>query len=182
MIRIKQEVPRVLAGYSRPIREANTMRQDKLAQHAIPLRREAGFSLLEIMAVVVIMGLLMSIIGVSISGQIDKARLATAKAQIAQLESALELYRMDNGRYPTTAQGLQALISKPGDAPEPRHYPRGGYLSKADALLDPWSEPFQYASPGNHNGNGFDIWTQGADLAPGGEEGDSDIGNWESGA
>lgn len=143
--------------------------------------REAAFSLLEIMAVVVIMGLLMSIIGVSISGQIDKARLATAKAQIAQLESALELYRMDNGRYPTTAQGLDALINKPGDAPEPRNYPRGGYVSKTDALLDPWSEPFQYSSPGSHNSHGFDLWTLGADGAPGGEDGDSDIGNWESG-
>ena len=145
-------------------------------------RRSAGFSLLEIMAVVVIMGLLMSIIGVSISGQIDKARLATAKAQIAQLESALELYRMDNGRYPTTVQGLQALISKPGDAPEPRNYPRGGYLTKKDALLDPWSEPFQYASPGTHNSYGFDLWTLGADQAAGGEEGDSDIGNWDAGS
>jgi general secretion pathway protein G len=144
-------------------------------------RVDGGFSLLEIMAVVVIMGLLMSIIGVSISGQIDKARLATARAQIAQLESALELYRMDNGRYPTTAQGLVALVEKPGDAPQPRNYPRGGYLSKADALLDPWSEPYQYASPGDHNRHGFDLWTQGADQAPGGEDGDSDIGNWESG-
>ena len=142
--------------------------------------RQSGFSLLEIMAVVVIMGLLMSIIGVSISGQIDKARLATAKAQIAQLESALELYRMDNGRYPTTSQGLEALVTRPGEAPEPRNYPAGGYLSKSDALLDPWSEPFQYASPGSHNAHGFDLWTLGADQAPGGEAGDSDIGNWGS--
>ena len=146
-----------------------------------PSRRRAGFSLLEIMAVVVIMGLLMSIIGVSISGQIDKARLATAKAQIAQLESALELYRMDNGRYPTTSQGLEALVRRPGEAPEPRNYPNGGYLSKSDALLDPWSEPFQYSSPGSHNAHGFDLWTLGADQAPGGEAGDADIGNWESG-
>ena len=144
--------------------------------------RVAGFSLLEIMAVVVIMGLLMSIIGVSISGQIDKARLATARAQIAQLESALELYRMDNGRYPTTSQGLEALGTRPGEAPEPRNYPRGGYLSKTDALLDPWSEPFQYSSPGSHNSHGFDLWTLGADGTPGGEEGDSDIGNWKAGA
>lgn len=143
--------------------------------------RQAGFSLLEIMAVVVIMGLLMSIIGVSISGQIDKARLATARAQIAQLESALELYRMDNGRYPNTAQGLEALVRAPAEAPEPRNYPQGGYLSKSDALLDPWSEPFQYASPGTHNAHGFDLWTLGADQAPGGEAGDSDIGNWGSG-
>jgi general secretion pathway protein G len=143
--------------------------------------RRAGFSLLEIMAVVVIMGLLMSIIGVSISGQIDKARLATARAQIAQLESALELYRMDNGRYPTTAQGLEALVRRPAEAPEPRDYPRGGYLSKRDALLDPWREPFQYASPGTHNAHGFDLWTLGADQTPGGEAGDSDLGNWQSG-
>jgi general secretion pathway protein G len=157
------------------------MHKNNRSERSQRSRREAAFSLLEIMAVVVIMGLLMSIIGVSISGQIDKARLATAKAQIAQLESALELYRMDNGRYPTTAQGLDALINKPGDAPAPRNYPRGGYVSKNDALLDPWSEPFQYSSPGSHNSHGFDLWTLGADATPGGEDGDSDIGNWESG-
>mgnify|MGYP002829941054 CR=1 FL=1 len=138
-----------------------------------------GFTLIEIMAVVLIMGLLMGIIGVSISGQIDKARLATAKAQISQLESALEFYRMDNGRYPTTDQGLESLVRKPTGEPEPRNYPPGGYLKKSDALMDPWNEPFFYEYPGSRNSHSFDLWTHGADLSPGGEGTDRDLGNWE---
>lgn len=138
-----------------------------------------GFTLIEIMAVVLIMGLLMGIIGVSITGQIDKANVATARAQIAQLESALEFYRMDNGRYPNTSQGLDSLINKPAGSPEPRNYPPRGYLTKSRALLDPWDEPFHYASPGMHNAHSFDLWSQGADLSPGGNGVDTDIGNWE---
>lgn len=142
-------------------------------------RFNRGFTLIEIMAVVLIMGLLMGIIGVSISGQIDKARLATAKAQISQLESALEFYRMDNGRYPSTDQGLESLVRKPTGEPEPRNYPPGGYLKKSDALLDPWDEPFLYEYPGSRNNHSFDLWTHGADLSPGGEGSDRDLGNWE---
>jgi len=150
------------------------------ARGAPPARRARGFTLIEIMAVVLIMGLLMSVVGISIKNQIDKARLATAKAQITQLESALEFYRMDNGRYPTTEQGLEALIREPTGDPQPRNYPPGGYLKKRDALLDPWGERFQYANPGTNNPHSYDIWTQGADAAPGGEGGDADIGNWDA--
>jgi general secretion pathway protein G len=142
--------------------------------------RRRGFTLIEIMAVVLIMGLLMAVVGVNIKSQIDKARLATARAQITQLENALEFYRMDNGRYPTTEQGLRALVSKPTGDPEPRSYPPGGYLKKSDALLDPWQEPFQYANPGSRNPHSFDLWSLGADAAPGGEGGDADIGNWDA--
>ena len=142
--------------------------------------RRRGFTLIEIMAVVLIMGLLMAVVGVNIKSQIDKARLATARAQITQLENALEFYRMDNGRYPTTEQGLRALVNKPTGDPEPRNYPPGGYLKKSDALLDPWQEPFQYANPGNRNPHSFDLWSLGADAAPGGEGGDADIGNWDA--
>ena len=131
------------------------------------------------MAVVLIMGLLMGVIGVSISNQIDKARSATAKAKITQLESALEFYRMDNGRYPNTAQGLNALVTKPSGDPEPRNYPPGGYLKKSDALIDPWGETFLYESPGSHNAHSFDLWSQGADLSPGGDGADMDVANWE---
>ena len=141
--------------------------------------RSGGFTLIEIMAVVLIMGLLMAVVGVNIKSQIDKARLAAAKAQISQLESALEFFRMDNGRYPTSEQGLDALVRMPTGDPAPRNYPPGGYLKKADALLDPWGEPFQYANPGTHNEHSFDLWTQGADAAPGGEGGDADLGNWD---
>jgi general secretion pathway protein G len=143
-------------------------------------RRRDGFTLIEIMAVVLIMGLLMAVVGVNIKAQIDKARLATAKAQITQLEAALEFYRMDNGRYPNSSQGLDALVNRPGGTPEPRNYPPGGYLKKKDALLDPWSEPFYYESPGSHNPHSFDLWTNGADGQTGGSDGNADIGNWDA--
>ncbi len=143
-------------------------------------RRHAAFTLIEIMAVVLIMGMLMAVVGVNIKAQIDKARLSTAKAQISQLESALEFYRMDNGRYPSGDQGLESLVTMPTGDPAPRNYPPGGYLKKRDAMLDPWGEPFQYANPGTHNPHSFDLWTQGADAAPGGEDGDSDLGNWDA--
>ena len=140
---------------------------------------KSGFTLIEIMAVVLIMGLLMTVVGVNIKAQIDKARLATAKGQITNLESALEFYRMDNGRYPNTDQGLQALVREPTADPKPRNYPPGGYLKKSDGILDPWGEPFKYESPGTNNTHSYDLWTQGADASPGGEGGDADIGNWD---
>ena len=139
----------------------------------------AGFTLIEIMAVVLIMGLLMTVVGVNIKAQIDKARLATAKGQITNLESALEFYRMDNGRYPSTEQGLEALVREPAADPKPRNYPPGGYIKKSDGILDPWDEPFQYEAPGSRNVHSYDLWTQGADASPGGEGGDADIGNWD---
>lgn len=142
-------------------------------------RSQAGFTLIEIMAVVLIMGLLMTVVGVNIKAQIDKARLATAKGQITNLESALEFYRMDNGRYPSTEQGLVALVREPAADPKPRNYPPGGYLKKSDGILDPWGEPFQYEAPGSRNVHSYDLWTQGADASPGGEGGDADIGNWD---
>ena len=97
---------------------------------------------------------------------------------MAQLESALEFYRLDNSRYPSTEQGLEALIDKPTGAPEPRNYPRGGYLKSAAGLDDPWGERFHYESPGQHNPHAFDVWSLGADSATGGSETDADIGNW----
>jgi general secretion pathway protein G len=127
------------------------------------------------MAVVIIMGLLMGIVGVTVFSQVDKARVATAKIQIKQVESALEFYRMDNSRYPSTEQGLRALIEAP---PDVRNYPPGGYLKDREGLLDPWQQPFQYQSPGQHNPHTFDIWSQGADGAPGGTDLDAEVGNW----
>ena len=140
----------------------------------------AGFTLIEIMAVVLIMGMLMTLVGVAVFQQVDKARITTARAKIAQLESALEFYRMDNARYPTTDQGLQSLIRKPDTQPAPRNYPAGGYLKRRDALEDPWGQSFQYESPGQHNPHSFDLWSLGADGAEGGEAGDADVGNWDS--
>jgi general secretion pathway protein G len=138
-------------------------------------RRRQGFTLIEIMAVVIIMGLLMGIVGVTVFSQVDKARVATARIQIKQIESALEFYRMDNSRYPSTEQGLRALVEAP---PDVRNYPRGGYLKDREGLLDPWQRDFQYQSPGQHNAHTFDIWSDGADGAPGGTDLDAEIGNW----
>jgi general secretion pathway protein G len=141
-------------------------------------RREEGFTLIEIMAVVIIMGLLVGIVGYNVFAQVDKAKVNTARATLSQLETALELYRMDNSHYPTTEQGLDALVSKPGGSPEPRNYPPGGYLKKRGALLDPWGNPYQYESPGSHNGE-YDLWSMGADGSPGGSEVDADVTNWD---
>jgi general secretion pathway protein G len=140
-------------------------------------RNSGGFTLIEIMAVVIIMGMLMGLVGVSVFSQVDKAKVVTTRAKISQLENALEFYRMDNSRYPTSEQGLDALINAPADV---RGYPPGGYLQKKEALLDPWEKRFQYQSPGEHNQRTFDIWSLGADRSPGGAELDSDIGNWSS--
>jgi len=137
--------------------------------------RRSGFTLIEIMAVVIIMGLLMGVVGVTIFGQVDRARVSTAKIQMKQVENALEFYRMDNSRYPTTEEGLGALVAAP---PGARNYPPGGYLKDKAGLLDPWNNPFQYQSPGQHNQHTFDVWTQGADGAPGGSELNADVGNW----
>ena len=140
--------------------------------------QKAGFTLIEIMAVVLIMGLLAAIVGTAVVGQINQARTQTARAQIKQLESALTFYQMDNGRFPTTDQGLEALVRPPSSGPEPRNYRQGGYLQGGAVPLDPWNEPYQYQFPGNVNSHSFDIWTLGADGSPGGEGPDSDVGNW----
>jgi general secretion pathway protein G len=137
-----------------------------------------GFTLIEIMAVVLIMGLLAGIVGTVVVGQIDQARSQTARAQIKQLESALTFYQMDNGRFPTSDQGLRALVEKPSGAPEPRNYRPGGYLQGGAVPADPWSNPYQYVSPGQHNPHAFDLWTYGSDGQAGGEGADLDVGNW----
>jgi general secretion pathway protein G len=139
----------------------------------------AGFTLIEIMAVVVIMGFLMTLVGLAVFQQVDKARVTTARAKIIQLESALEFYRMDNAKYPTTEQGLIALIEQPQTQPQPRNYPAGGYLKRRDALEDPWGTPFLYESPGQHNAHSFDLWSLGADQSQGGEDVNGDVGNWD---
>jgi general secretion pathway protein G len=128
--------------------------------------------------VVLIMGLLAGIVGVAIFGQIDKARVTSTGAQIKQLESALAFYQMDNGRFPTTEQGLDALVRPPTTAPEPRSYRPGGYLQGGTVPMDAWGNPFQYEAPGQVNTGSFDLWSLGADGEPGGEGVDAEIGNW----
>ncbi len=138
----------------------------------------AGFTLIEIMAVVVIIGLLSGIVGVAVFAQVDKGRATAAKTQIRNLEGVLELYHMDNSRFPTTEQGLEALVNRPSGSPEPRNYPEGGYMRSETLPVDPWGEPYQYESPGQHNRRSFDLWTLGADGTPGGDGPDADLGNW----
>jgi len=135
---------------------------------------QAGFTLIEIMVVVVILGILISFAALNILDEPDKARVVAAKNDIRTLTNALKLYRLDNGNYPTTEQGLIALVQKPSSGRAPRNYKPGGYLDKLPA--DPWGAPYQFLSPGVHGE--IDIFTYGADNQPGGEGWDADIGNW----
>jgi len=139
-------------------------------------RRQQGFTLIEIMAVVVIMGMLMATLAVGISSQLDKAQISNAKIQIKRIEQALEFYKLDNRRFPNADQGLDALVTKPTAAPVPRDYNPAGYI-KSEQLLDPWDAPFNYRIPGEHNPYSFDLWS----LGPDGVEGGDDIQNWEGG-
>jgi len=137
-------------------------------------RSNAGFTLIEIMAVVMIMGLLMGMLAYGINGQVQSARVQAAKGQIVRIEQALEFYQLDNARFPNMDQGLQALVTRPTTPPEPRAYNPAGYI-KAEALKDPWGEPYGYRIPGEHNPHSFDVWS----LGPDGLEGNDDITNWE---
>jgi general secretion pathway protein G len=145
-------------------------------------KRRQGFTLIEIMAVVLIMGLLAGIVGTVVVGQIGQARSQTAKAQIKQLESALTFYQMDNGRFPTSEQGLEALVERPGSGPEARNWRPGGYIQGGVVPTDPWGYPYGYEHPGAENEHSFDIWTYGADGQAGGENENADIGNWATDA
>jgi general secretion pathway protein G len=133
-----------------------------------------GFTLIEIMIVVVILGILAVAIVPKIMGRPDEARITAAKADIATIMQALKLYRLDNGVYPATDQGLQALVTKPTANPIPSNWKQGGYLEKAP--LDPWKNPYQYLNPGLKGE--IDVFSLGADGQAGGEGNNADIGSW----
>lgn len=135
---------------------------------------QQGFTLLEIMVVIFIMGLLVAIVAPNVLSSQDDAMQQKVRTDIANLEQALDRYRLDNYRYPTTAQGLAALVSKPSLAPEPQNYDREGYIRRLPD--DPWGHPYHYRSPDEHGR--LDIYSLGADDQPGGEALDADIGNW----
>ena len=134
----------------------------------------AGFTLIELMVVVAILGILAALVVPKIMSRPDEARVVAARQDISTLSQALKLYRLDNKRYPTTEQGLQALAAKPTTAPVPDNWKGGGYIEKLP--MDPWSKPYQYLNPGLHGE--IDIFSYGADGVAGGQGVDADIGNW----
>jgi general secretion pathway protein G len=140
-------------------------------------RRAGGFTLIEIMVVVIIIGLLAAVIVPQIMSRVDEARVTKAKQDIQSLETALTMFRLDNSKYPTTEQGLPALVAQPTD-PSIRHWRPGGYLQRISK--DPWGNDYQYAYPGSH-GTEYDLYSLGADGAPGGEGINAAIGNWNIG-
>lgn len=138
--------------------------------------RESGFTLIELMVVIIILGLLAAIVMPRIVGETDKARYAAAYAQMRILEDALKRYKLDNGLFPTTDQGLEALVQKPTGGLVPRNWPEGGYLDKQDIPLDPWGNRYIYVSPGQRKVD-FDLKSLGADGLEGGEGYNEDILN-----
>ena len=142
------------------------------------LENRDGFTLIEIMVVVLIVGLLMTVLATNVFRRLGGAQADIARLQVSKLSQQLELYKLDNGTYPTSEQGLDALVHEPTTEPRPRRYPEGGYVSAED-LLDPWQMPFKYERPGKNNARSFDLYTFGADGQPGGEGENAEIGNWE---
>ena len=138
-------------------------------------RRIRGFTLIEIMVVVVIMGILAALVVPKLMGRTDDARIMAARQDISTVMQGLKLYKLDNLRYPTTEQGLQALVAKPTTGPEPRGWKTGGYLERLPN--DPWGQPYQYLSPGLKGV--VDVFSFGADGQPGGAGPDAEIGWWE---
>ena len=140
-------------------------------------RQDAGFTLIELMVVMVILGILAGLIVPRIMDRPEEARRTKAAIQIQTIEQALQLYKLDNGQYPTTEQGLQALVEAPTVGRLARKWREGGYLEKGKVPKDPWGNEFVYISPGLHGD--FDLLSYGADGQAGGEGNDRDITNWE---
>lgn len=141
------------------------------------LTNNRGFTLIEIMVVIVILALLAALVGPKIMGRSDDAKIADAKVQIRNLESALKFYKLDNGVYPSTEQGLAALITKPTTGTMPKNYKEGGYLESKKVPQDPWKNDYIYLSPGEHGD--YDLCSFGADSAKGGDGKNADICNWD---
>jgi general secretion pathway protein G len=140
--------------------------------------RRAGFTLVELMVVIVIIGLLATVVAINVLPSQDRAMTGKARADVATLEQAVETYRLDNLVFPTTEQGLQALVTPPAGLAQPERYRQGGYVRRLPE--DPWGNPYQYRHPSAHGGQ-FDVWSWGADGREGGEGNDADIGNWNAG-
>jgi len=141
------------------------------------LLSQQGFTLIELMVVMVILGILAGMIVPRIMDRPEEARRTKAGVDIQALEQALQLYKLDNGQYPTTEQGLQSLIEAPSVGRLAKKWRQGGYLDKNRVPMDPWGNDFVYISPGLHGD--FDLMSYGPDGEPGGEDADADINNWE---
>ncbi len=141
------------------------------------LRDNRGFTLIEIMVVIVILALLAALVGPKIMGRSDDAKIADAKVQVRNLESALKLYKLDNSVYPTTEQGLAALVTKPTVGQIPKNYKAEGYLESKSVPKDPWGNDYVYLSPGEHGD--YDLCSWGADGAKGGDGKNADICSWD---
>jgi general secretion pathway protein G len=141
------------------------------------MNNKKGFTLLEIIVVVFIISLLAAIVAPKIIGRTDDARIAQAKVQIKNFETAIKLFKLDNGFYPTTEQGLEALVEMPVSGQIPQKYREGGYIEQKKVPLDPWGNPYIYICPGIHGD--YDLISYGADGKEGGEGKNADIDNWD---
>ncbi len=136
-----------------------------------------GFTLIELMVVIAILALLAALVAPKIIGRSDDAKVEGTKVQIRNIETSLKLYKLDNGSYPATEQGLEALVTKPTSGVIPQKWKEGGYLENKNVPKDPWGNPYLYLSPGEHGD--YDLCSQGADGAKGGEGKNADICNWD---
>tara|TARA_R110001599_G_scaffold291176_4_gene494600 strand:- start:6862 stop:7317 length:456 start_codon:yes stop_codon:yes gene_type:complete len=140
-----------------------------------PTGMQRGFTLIEVMVVVVILGILAAVVVPRVMDRPDQARITKVQSDVRALESALNLYRLDNFNYPTTEQGLIALVAQPSGSDAPRNYRSGGYIDRLQK--DPWGNDYQYLRPGR-DGRDYDLYSLGADGRPGGEGANADVGNW----
>ncbi|AHY44890.1 secretion system protein G [Stutzerimonas decontaminans] len=138
-------------------------------------RTQGGFTLIEIMVVVVILGILAALVVPQVMSRPDQAKVTVAKGDIKAIGAALDMYKLDNFTYPSTQQGLDALVKKPSGNPQPKNWNRDGYLKRLPK--DPWGNDYQYLSPGTQGQ--FDLYSFGADGKPGGSDLNADIGNWD---
>ena len=138
-------------------------------------RRQGGFTLIEIMVVVVILGILAALVVPQVMSRPEQAKVTVAKGDIKAVAAALDMYKLDNFAYPSTQQGLEALVTKPTGNPQPKNWNRDGYLKRLPK--DPWGNEYQYLSPGTRGQ--FDLYSFGADGKPGGSDLNADIGNWD---
>lgn len=149
--------------------------QTSLRLHRAQLSLARGMTLIEIMVVIAILGIMAAVIVPKVVGHTDTAKVSAVKQDLAAIKQSLILYKLDNHRYPTTEQGLQALVTKPTSGPAANGWKTGGYVEKVPK--DPWGNPYQYLCPGIHGE--FDVFSYGADGQPGGEGMDADIGSWD---